>query len=226
MKIQSIASLISISVALALASPALANDRANASWTDGFYGGVSIRDGAPGGMGVNFGVAASPANLYPTAAIDDSASRALAFGGYRWSNDLAVEASLSALDQYALRPFDPSGAQRGVGLRFGAGSGEVASRSTNLDLVTSWTVYRSVALYGRVGYAQVDGPQFAGSPPVSAAGSRGPRDGMNYGIGVRYDLGSSLGLRLEYSRFGRFVGEIGASLPETDQVKLGVQFRF
>ena len=49
---------------------------------------------------------------------------------------------------------------------------------------------------------------------------------MNYGVGVRYDMNSALGLRLEYSRFGRFAGEIGTSLPESDQVTLGVQFRF
>jgi hypothetical protein len=38
----------------------------------------------------------------------------------------------------------------------------------------------------------------------------------------------SLGLRLEYSRFGRFAGESAASglLPESDQVTVGVQFRF
>ena len=49
---------------------------------------------------------------------------------------------------------------------------------------------------------------------------------MNYGVGMRYDMNSALGLRLEYSRFGRFAGEFGSSLPESDQVTLGVQFKF
>jgi hypothetical protein len=49
---------------------------------------------------------------------------------------------------------------------------------------------------------------------------------MNYGLGVRYDMNSALGLRLEYGRFGRFAGEIGSTLPESDQVTFGVQFRF
>ncbi len=65
-----------------------------------------------------------------------------------------------------------------------------------------------------------------GSSPLSVVNSRGVRDGMNYGVGMRYDMNTALGLRLEYSRFGRFAGEIGSSLPETDQVTLGVQFRF
>jgi hypothetical protein len=43
---------------------------------------------------------------------------------------------------------------------------------------------------------------------------------------MRYDMNSALGLRVEYARFGRFAGEIGTSLPDTDQVSVGVQFRF
>jgi hypothetical protein len=39
-------------------------------------------------------------------------------------------------------------------------------------------------------------------------------------------MNAALGLRLEYSRFGRFAGEIGTSIPESDQVMLGVQFKF
>ena len=52
------------------------------------------------------------------------------------------------------------------------------------------------------------------------------RDGMNYGVGVRYDLNSSLGLRLEYGRFGRLSGEVGNGLPDSDQVSFGLQLRF
>ncbi len=56
--------------------------------------------------------------------------------------------------------------------------------------------------------------------------SRRLRDGVNVGLGMRYDMNSALGLRVEYARFGRFAGEIGTSLPETDQVSFGVQLRF
>ena len=56
--------------------------------------------------------------------------------------------------------------------------------------------------------------------------SRRLRDGVNVGVGLRYDMNSALGLRVEYARFGRFVGEVGTGLPETDQVSFGVQLRF
>ena len=50
---------------------------------------------------------------------------------------------------------------------------------------------------------------------------------MNYGVGLRYDVTHSLGLRVEYARFGRFAGEmIGNGLPDSDQVSIGVQYRF
>jgi len=228
MKIQSIAFVTSISLALGLVSSVQAADRPDAAKPDGFYGGVSVKDNAASGVGVNFGSSVAPIGLnrYPTLSGDDSTSRALAYGGYRWSNDLAVEASVSSLDQYALRPFDPANARRGVGLRFGAGAGDVASRSVNVDVFTSWTFYKSMALYGRLGYAQTEGAPLALAGPASVVGNRGVRDGVNYGLGLRYDMNSALGLRLEYSRFGRFAGEFGTSLPETDQVTLGVQFRF
>lgn len=228
MKIQSIASIISIPLALGLVSQAQAADRVDASMTDGFYGGVAVRDKSPGGIGINFGstTAAIGLNRYPMSVGDETASRALAYGGYRWSRDLAVEASVSSLDQYALRPFDPTNGRPGVGLRFGPGTADIASRSWNVDVFTSWTVWKSIALYGRLGYAQTESAALAGSAPVPVVATRGLRDGVNYGVGVRYDMNSALGLRVEYSRFGRFAGEFGTSLPETDQVTVGVQFRF
>ena len=85
----------------ALAGPAQAEDRAGAvrpvstavcrcatgRWTRR----ADFRDG-------EFGV--EPLWL-PTA--DDTSARALVFGGYRWHNDVAVEASFNAVDKYALR---------------------------------------------------------------------------------------------------------------------------
>jgi len=44
---------------------------------------------------------------------------------------------------------------------------------------------------------------------------------------MRYDVSPALGLRLEYARFSRFAGEsISGPIPESDQVQLGMQFRF
>jgi len=226
MKIQSLVSVISISLALGAVSQAQASDRPDAVRADGFYGGVSYRDNTPAGIGINFGASGSALNLYPTTAVDDAASRAVVFGGYRWHNDLAVEASATSLDQYTLRPLGAAHASPGVGLQFGPGAADTPSRAYNVDLFTSWTVYKAIALYGRLGYALTETPPLAGVAPASGANVRGLRDGMNYGVGVRYDMNTALGLRVEYSRFGRFAGEFGTALPESDQVTIGVRLKF
>jgi hypothetical protein len=224
-KIQSTAALISILLALGVVSSVHAQDKALAA-VNGFYGGVSLRDHATESGGLTLGPASSVWSRYVAPTTDDSATRALVFGGYRFRNDVAVEASFSTVDQYALRPDNAVG-RRGVGLNFGANSGlgELAGRSWNVDVFTSWTFYRSLALYGRVGYAQSDTVPVFGPTPVFTD-SRRPRDGVNVGVGLRYDMNPSLGLRVEYARFGRFVGELGSALPDTDQVSVGLQMRF
>ena len=135
----------------------------------GFYGGVSMRDHATEGVGMMLGPATSVWTRYVTPTADDSSARALVFGGYRWRNDIAVEASFNSIDQYALRP-DSVGGRRGVGLNFGSNSGlgELPTRSWNVDVFTSWTFYRSLALYGRVGYGQSEAvPTFGATPLVT-----------------------------------------------------------
>jgi hypothetical protein len=226
MTIQRIAALFSISLALGLAAPARADDRAAAS-ASGFYGGVSLRDRAQEGLGLTIGNASSVWNRFATPTVDDTSPRTLVFGGYRFANDIAVEASLNTIDKYALKPADALAGTRGVGLNFGQGNGfgDAPSRTWNLDVYTSWTFYRAFALYGRLGYAQSDAPREVTAFTASSPDVR--RLGVNYGVGLRYDMNSSLGLRLEYGRFGRFAGEMGAGfLPESDQVTFGVQFRF
>ena len=61
---------------------------------------------------------------------------------------------------------------------------------------------------------------------TSAGDPHRVHEGINYGLGLRYDVTHSLGLRVEYARFGRFTGETLGGLPEADQVSIGVQFRF
>jgi hypothetical protein len=227
MKTQTFASVISILLALGFALPVQADEHA-APVSTGFYGGVSLRDRATEGPGLTFGPAASVWNRFAAPTADDTAARALVFGGYRWRNDVALEASFSSLDRYALQPVDATGATRGVGLAAPAGVGlsDLQAHGWNLDVYTSWTFYKAFALYGRLGYGQTDAAPMFGSTGSVAPDLRRLRDGINYGLGLRYDMNPALGLRLEYGRFGRFAGEIGTTLPETDQVTLGVQFRF
>lgn len=199
---------------LALCVAACGNAAAADSPAAGFYGGIARRDsGAEQGLFV--GDAGNSARFSPVL-VDGRASQSLVFGGFRWRNDLALEAAIGSADDYRLT------GRGGVGLALPNAAS--TSRSFNFDVYGTWSFWRSFSLYGRVGYAQSD---FAPTYGTSMAGltERRFRDGINYGVGLRYDLGRSLGLKLEYARVGPH-GDYGVSLPESDQVQFGVQFRF
>ena len=194
----------------------------------GFYGGVSFRDNGSDSIGLVLAPQAGGQTLvwnrFTAPVVDDASQRSLLYGGYRWKNDVAVEAAFNTTDKYALHPGN-SGLTIGPGP--GLSFGDVASRSWNADVYTSWEFARSVSFYGRLGYVQTDTrPLFAGAS-IIPGDPRRQREGVNYGLGLRYDVTHSLGLRVEYARFGRFAGEmIGSGMPESDQVSIGVQYRF
>src|SRR5438034_11675352 len=98
MKIQCTGALFSILLALGLAAPAQAQDRLAAP-APGFYGGVSLRDRAQEGLGLTIGSASSVWNRYATPTVDDTSPRTLVFGGYRFGNDVALEASFNTIDK-------------------------------------------------------------------------------------------------------------------------------
>ena len=226
---QRLAAIVSF-VFLGLSASASGAESDPAAPIAGFYGGLSMRDRGTDSMGLQTGTAPSTWTRFTAPTTDDNAARALVFGGYRWRNDVAVEAAFSSVDKYALRPTEAAPAGRGVGLGVGAGTlgiSDVQSRSWNLDVYTSWAFYRTFSMYGRLGYAQAEAaPLFAGASLTGGVDPRRLRDGMNYGVGLRYDIKSDLGLRLEYARFGRFGIDASSALPESDQVSFGVQFRF
>jgi len=189
----------------------------------GFYGGISLRNVGHEGDGLSVGPRNSVWSRFALPVADDGGARTLAYGGYRWSNELSVEAAVATLDRYSLQPALPS-SRRGVGLAL-ATDNDASAKAWNVDVYTTWEFRKTLSLYGRLGYAQSDTPQFY--PPGFVGDVRRNRDGVNYGLGLRYDLSSALGLRLEYARFTRLPGEIaGGVLPENDQLQLGVQFRF
>jgi opacity protein-like surface antigen len=213
--------------ALAVASPGLAQERAatTEAQPEGFYGGVALRNAGVDAAGIDLGRLASTWGRYASPVSDDMANRALVFGGYRWANDVAVEASFSTADRYTLRPLSAT-TPRGVGLSLGS-TPALASRTWNADVYTSWSFQKSFSLYGRLGYAQSDALPAYALAALPPSESRALRNGVNYGLGVRYDVTPALGLRLEYARFSRFAGEaVAGPLPESDQVQLGMQFRF
>ena len=163
------------------------------------------------------------AGFYGGVALRDAGAEAA--GVYRWANDLAVEGSLSSAASYALRPFDAS-TRRGVGLSL-TGSPDVATHTWNANVFTSWSFRNRFSLYGRLGYAQSESVPAYALASLPPSDPRRLRDGVNYGVGVRYDITPALGLRLEYARFPRFAGEaVTGPLPDSDQVQFGMQFRF
>jgi hypothetical protein len=191
----------------------------------GFYGGVALRDAGADAGGIHFGQLDSSWGRFASPMTDDTARRAMLFGGYRFANDVALEGSVSTADEYALRPMTDA-THRGVGLSFGGGN-DLAMRSWNADVYSSWYFRKSLSFYGRLGYAQNTAPPAYALGAAAPGDARGLRDGVNYGIGVRYDFNPALGLRLEYARFSRFAGEmVTGPLPDSDQVQFGMQFRF
>jgi opacity protein-like surface antigen len=193
----------------------------SAAAQDGFYGGVALREGGADAMGLVLGKLPFAWNRFAAPTAEDATQRALVFGGYRWSSDISVEAAFNASDKYALRPGSIGVSSVGLGL-------SDPTRTWNADVYTSWEFVHSLSLYGRLGYAQTDGRSLLAPVTLLTTDARRLRDGVNYGVGLRYDLTQVLGLRVEYSRFNRFgVENVNAGLlPETDQVTLGVQFKF
>jgi opacity protein-like surface antigen len=186
----------------------------------GFYGGIALRQSGAESSGITFGALAPEWSRYATSTMDDSGARALMYGGYRWRNDLSVEAAFESSERYALRRTDALG-RSGVGLAVpGLAAPDASARAWNVDVYGSWSFWRSFSLYGRMGYAQAD-------VSVTPIDPRRAREGVNYGVGVRYDMSRTLGLKLEYARFGHpFSDTVGTSLPESDQLQLGLQYRF
>lgn len=182
----------------------------------GFYGGISLRDG-----GTEQGVAIGDAgNLtrFGAPLREVWASQALVFGGYRWRNDFSLEAALGSGASYGLP------GRGGVGLMLPQGSDQGA-RAWNLDVYGSWAFWRSFSLYGRLGYAQSDAIQQY-STAIASPIDRRQRDGLSYGLGLRYDINRSLGLKLEYARIAGPSDASSFALPDADQVQFGVNFRF
>jgi opacity protein-like surface antigen len=203
-------------LALALGLPGPVSGAADVA-RDGFYGGIALRDAA-GEQGVAIRDASSPwARLAPIAT-EGQASQALVYGGYRWRRDLALEAALGS-ESYRLP------GRGGIGLVLPVDD-DSASRRWNVDVQGSWAFWRSVSLYGRLGYSQSELAPLYRTSVVANPGDARTRDGLNYGVGLRYDVTRSLGVRLEYARTGLFASDVVSGTPYDDQVQFGLQFRF
>ena len=213
MKKQALRTILLGALVMAIAGSAAAQD--------GFYGGVAVRDSGADAMGLALGKLPFAWNRFTAPAAEDATQRALVFGGYRWSGEISVEAAFNASDKYALHPGSIGLSSVGLGL-------SDPTRTWNADVYTSWEFVHSLSLYGRLGYAQTDTRALLAPMTLLTGDARRQRDGVNYGVGLRYDLTHALGLRVEYSRFSRFSADTVSAglLPDSDQLTLGVQFKF
>lgn len=208
-------------VALVAASVASAAD-------EGFYGGLSVKPSAPEASPFALGSVPSAWNKLTPGLKSETAGGTLFYGGYRFqSAPVGVEAAISN-----------TGDASGVGLRLnpmalGFHPTDVPPRNWNLDLFTNLSVTSRVGFYGRMGYGYNDVARNASTLNTANLSSqdsvlRKNRDGFNYGVGLRYDMNQSLGLRLEWSRFARFGSDAFTTnqSPDNDQLSIGVQYRF
>ena len=209
--------LLMLSAATAVALWCAAAGASEGALRDGFYGGIAVRDGT-GEQGVAIRDAASPWGRLTPAVGEPQGAQALVYGGYRWRGDVALEAALGS-ENYRLP------GRGGVGLVLPPDD-DVTSRRWNVDLQGSWAFWRSLSLYGRMGYSQSEIAPFYRTSVAAAPGESRTRDGLNYGVGLRYDVTRSLGVRLEYARAGLLGSEATSATPYDDQVQFGVQFRF
>jgi hypothetical protein len=136
--------------------------------------------------------------------------------GYKYSRYFAVE---SEFVDFARAP----------GAVFGA-PGNLASafRSTGfgVDTVATVPVWRSFSFYGRLGaYRGESSNAFSNysTSLLSGTSARGTR--WRYGLGMRYDLTRSLGIRAEVEHYSPLGSPLASDI-EADQVSVGVSWRF
>ena len=190
-------------------------------WAQGFYGGFNVR---PKNLDPGLALIESQSLSWLKPTGEEPSQQAMVYGGYRLHQAVGVEAALTHSQRLGLR-FDPKS--------FGLTPGEPTSRAWNLDVYTSWSLQPRFSVYGRVGYEQPNTvlPLAPGTSAVNSV-SRSQMVGLNYGVGVRYDLNAGMGVRFEWARPYRGVGAGGAGITdlarptEADQVSVGLQLRF
>jgi hypothetical protein len=134
--------------------------------------------------------------------------------GYKYSRYVAVEGQFN---EY-MRPGDVFGSQANLASAFrGSGFG--------VDTVATLPLWR-FSFYGRLGAYRGDGrsPFTTHSAALlSDAPVRGTR--LRYGLGMRYDFTSALGIQAEVERYSP-LGAMAPGEPESDLFSVGLRWRF
>jgi opacity protein-like surface antigen len=135
--------------------------------------------------------------------------------GYKYSRYLAVESEFVDSTRPAADPFASPGNLTSA----------FRSTSYGVDTIATLPIWR-FSFYGRMGAYRGDPRNAFGTYSTSLLGDTGTRSHWRYGLGMRYDITKSLGVRAEMERYSLMGGSSFNNEPEADQISLGVSWRF
>ena len=136
--------------------------------------------------------------------------------GYHYSRYLAVESEFLDGTRNTIEPFASPGNLTSAFRASGYG----------VDTIATLPVWR-FSFYGRMGAYRGDARNafgFNSTSLLADSGARGSR--WRYGLGMRYDITKSIGVRAEMERYTPMAGASFSGEPESDLFSLGVSWRF
>jgi OOP family OmpA-OmpF porin len=140
------------------------------------------------------------------------------FGGYDFSRRFAVEAGYFDLGRYGfMANTTPAGTLRG----------DIKVKGLNADLVGSLPVGERFSLFARAGLIYAEAKDaFVGTGAVAVINPAPSKRAANYkyGVGARYDISHSVGLRAEAERY-RIDDAVG-NKGDIDLYSVGLVYRF
>ncbi len=142
-----------------------------------------------------------------------------AFSGYQFQSGFALGAAVNTERTASL-------VSSSVGLKFDGmrWSEPRLNPNVNVDVVSAFNWRNAFSVFGKVGVGRADNrvtPEWV-SPTVAAT----DRTALSYGLGMRYDITQSLGLKLEVTRGTRFGFDRLRTDIDPDAVNFGIRWSF
>ncbi len=143
-------------------------------------------------------------------------------GGYQFNENVGLEASYVNLGKFTMS----SSGTFGGGAPFTA-SGRDKVSGFSVDIVRTWPITPKFGALGRVGvfrWTLDDSTSaFLGGPIEMSNKPSG--NSLDFGIGVKYDLGGNIGVRAELQRF-QSIGNSTTGKADVDSISASVVYRF
>jgi hypothetical protein len=134
--------------------------------------------------------------------------------GYQYSRYFAVEGELNDVGRV---PTDLFGSADSLGSQF-------RSSSFGVDTVATLPIWR-LSFYGRMGAYHGEPTLPFAAYSTSLLGDGTARNHWRYGLGVRYDFTSALGIRAQVERYSPLGSPLGTE-PDADLYSIGLTWRF